>query len=76
MFPFRPILVLCTSHQIITQITDSPGLYYDRLSDVKFTNDNWNVVTYLNTNNIQSHLDKVDQLFEKVNSFCKDFESS
>lgn len=68
--------MLCTSHQIITQITDSPGLYYDRLSDVKFTNDNWNVVTYLNTNNIQSHLDKVDKLFEKVNSFCKDFESS
>ncbi|XP_063891670.1 uncharacterized protein LOC135117135, partial [Helicoverpa armigera] len=63
-------------HQIVTPITTSPGLYFDKINNLKFTNDNWNVITYLDISRIHSHFTIVESLFSRVNTYCKDFSSS
>lgn len=65
-----------SSHSFITSIVNSVGVHYDRLLDVKFNNDYWNIVTHIDISNIQPHLDVVDKLFDKVQSFCKNSASS
>lgn len=37
---------------------------------MKFTNDHWNVVTYLDISHIKPHLDQVEALIKEVSEFC------
>ncbi|KAL0859476.1 hypothetical protein ABMA27_010640 [Loxostege sticticalis] len=60
----------------VTQIVSSSGLYYDKLLDVKFTNNDWKIVTYLDIGHVSPNLDKVEFLFEKINVYCNSFASS
>lgn len=62
--------------EFVTQITKSPGLYFDKLLDVKFVNDNWNVITYLDISHVKPNLDKVEFLFHKVDVLCNSLVSS
>lgn len=62
--------------RFVTPVIGSPGLFFDKLLDVKFTNDNWNIVTYLDISHIQPNLDKVELLFDKLSSFCNSHVSS
>lgn len=59
-----------------TKIQESSGLYFDKLLDVKFSNSEWNVITYLDIGHIQPNLDKVDFLLEKVTLVCNGFTST
>ncbi|XP_052751157.1 uncharacterized protein LOC128200763 [Galleria mellonella] len=68
--------MLCSCRQFVSPIISSPGLFFDKLLDVKYTNDEWNVVTYMDIARVQPHLSHVEQLFEKINTFCKNFASS
>lgn len=60
----------------VSSIRSSPGLYFDKQLDVKFTNNDWNIVTYVDINHIKPSLDKIEFLFEKVNLFCTSLTSS
>ncbi|XP_060806600.1 uncharacterized protein LOC132903168 [Amyelois transitella] len=60
----------------ITQITSSPGIYFDQSLDVKFIHDSWNVVTYIDLSHIQPHLDNVEYLFERISKYCVSSQSS
>ncbi|KAF9416056.1 hypothetical protein HW555_006468, partial [Spodoptera exigua] len=62
--------------QFITQIVNSPGLYFDQLLDVRFTNDHWNVITYVDLSHIQPHLENVELLFNQVSKYCDSVASS
>lgn len=64
------------ANRFVTQILNSPGLYYDQLLDVKFTNDNWNVITYIDLSHIQPHLESVEILFDKISKYCDTTTSS
>lgn len=64
------------ANQFVTQIANSPGLYFDQLLDVKFTSDHWNVVTYLDLSHIQPHLKNVEYLFDKTSKLCDSVSSS
>lgn len=64
------------ANQFVTQIVNSPGLYFDQLLDVKFTNDNWNVITFIDLSHIQPHLESVEFLFDKVAKYCDSASSS
>lgn len=55
----------------ITPVVKSPGLFFDQLLDVKFSNNNWNVVTYVEIDHIQPHLNDVEFLLHKVETYCK-----
>ncbi|XP_026325845.1 uncharacterized protein LOC113234653 [Hyposmocoma kahamanoa] len=79
----RPISYLCYRNLIclargrfVTSIKGSSGLYFDKLLDLKFTNDKWNIVTFLDIGHIQIHLDKVEILFTKLETFCNSHSSS
>lgn len=69
----QPSPVAC---DYVSTIQGSPGLYFDKLLDVKFTNNEWNVITYIDIGHIKPNLDKIEFLFEKVNLFCNTFPSS
>ncbi|KAF9804078.1 hypothetical protein SFRURICE_020506, partial [Spodoptera frugiperda] len=56
--------------------SSSPGLYFDKLLDIKFTNSDWNVIAYVDISHVQPNLDKVEFLFEKLNVFCNSLTSS
>lgn len=62
--------------KFITQIVNSPGLYFDQLLDVRFTNDHWNVITYIDLSHIQPHLENVEILFNQVSKYCDSAVSS
>lgn len=61
------------SSKYVTTIYGSPGLFFDKFLDVKFTNDNG--VTYIEISKIKPNLDKVELLFEKINLYCDSFSS-
>ncbi|KAF9797658.1 hypothetical protein SFRURICE_017853 [Spodoptera frugiperda] len=60
----------------LMRILSSPGLYFDKLLDIKFTNSDWNVIAYVDISHVQPNLDKVEFLFEKLNVFCNSLTSS
>ncbi|XP_026729357.1 uncharacterized protein LOC113495001 [Trichoplusia ni] len=70
------LVAACTCHQVVTPIISGSGLYFDKMIDVKFTNDDWNIVTYLDIKKIQSHLDIVESLFVRISSYCENNSSS
>lgn len=76
LFYFRLAGSPLAASDYVTQITSSPGLYFDKLLDVKFTNNDWNVVTFIDISKIQPNLDKVEFLFQKINLYCNSFTSS
>lgn len=76
MVRFRSALWPFSRSNYVSQITSSPGLYFDKLLDIKFTNNEWNVVAYIDISNIQPNLDKVEFLFQKLDVFCNSFTSS
>lgn len=62
--------------EFISPIRGSPGLYFDKHLDVKFTNNNWNVVTYLDITHILPNLDNIEFLFEETRVLCNSLISS
>lgn len=62
--------------RFITPIIGSSGLYFDKLLDLKFTNDKWNVINFLDISHIQPHLDKVEALLNRLETYCKSHSSS
>ncbi|XP_041978575.1 uncharacterized protein LOC121732689 [Aricia agestis] len=60
----------------VSPIISSPGLYFDKLLDVKFTNNDWKVLAYLDISHVQPNLDKVEFLLEKLSVFCNSLTSS
>ncbi|XP_073954573.1 uncharacterized protein isoform X1 [Choristoneura fumiferana] len=72
---FASVLTVCLG-SFVTPIIRSSGLFFDQMPDVKFTNDKWNVVTYIDISHIQPHLDNVEFLFAKISTFCKSHSSS
>lgn len=60
----------------VTTIAPSSGLYFDKLLDVKFINNAWKVITYLDVGHINPNLEKVELLIEKVSLFCNSMVSS
>lgn len=69
-------MVSTYANQFVTQISNSPGLYFDQLLDIKFTNDHWNVITYVDLSHIQPHLENVEFLFDKTSKYCDSVSSS
>ncbi|XP_041980283.1 uncharacterized protein LOC121733946 [Aricia agestis] len=63
-------IVPVTHCMYVTPIHDSPGLYFDKLIDIKFTSTKWNVVTHLNVDHVKPNLNEVEFIFERVNSLC------
>lgn len=63
-------------NQFISKLTENPGLYFDRQLDLKFTNDNWNVVTFIDLSHVQPHLENVEFLFERITKYCDSNQSS
>lgn len=61
--------------QYVTKIDGSPGLYFDQLLDVKFSNDRWNVITYIDISHIQPHIDNVEILFQRIIKYCSSSQS-
>ncbi|KAH9628335.1 hypothetical protein HF086_005785 [Spodoptera exigua] len=72
----KPITIPTLNHYPIKQEICSPGLYFDKLLDIKFTNSDWNVIAYVDISHVQPNLDKVEFLFEKLNVFCNSLTSS
>nr|XP_049697648.1 uncharacterized protein LOC126054848 [Helicoverpa armigera] len=62
--------------EYVSSIVSSPGVYFDKLLDIKFTNSDWNVIAYVDIGHVQPNLDKVEFLFEKLNVFCNSLASS
>lgn len=56
--------------QLVTKLIGSPGLYFDKLLDLKFTNDYWNVITYIDLSHIQPHIENVEFLLDRVSKYC------
>lgn len=59
----------------VKPIIGSPGLFFDKLLDVKFTNNNWNLVTYIDISHIQPNLHKVESLFSEIGKYCSAYAS-
>nr|XP_049705298.1 uncharacterized protein LOC126056435 [Helicoverpa armigera] len=62
--------------EYVSSIVSSPGVYFDKLLNIKFTNSDWNVIAYVDIGHVQPNLDKVEFLFEKLNVFCNSLASS
>lgn len=62
--------------RFITPTPGSSGIYYDKLLDVKFYNDHWNIITYLDVSHIQPHLNTLDFMLERVSGLCNSLASS
>lgn len=69
---FLLLSVTHATHFIVNNFSHSPGIYYDKVNNVKFTNSNWKLVTYLDVDTFDEKIDFVDSAYAKSQKSCYD----
>lgn len=74
------LLAICTtiSHQAplnnkpyeITQFNSAPGLYFEKTHDVYMTHSSWNVLSYLNLDNLKNEFETFRMNLTTAKEFC------
>ena len=55
-----------------TEFEQSPGLYYDFVSNLKFYDSTWKIVTYLDISHIESKLRLIGNTYDKTATYCNE----
>ncbi|KAH9632676.1 hypothetical protein HF086_008503 [Spodoptera exigua] len=58
----------------ILPVIHSPGLYFDPTTNIFFYNDFWKIVTHVDVNSIEPHLNEIDKLIVKSSLLCSKIE--
>ncbi|KAH9630653.1 hypothetical protein HF086_003944 [Spodoptera exigua] len=71
------ITLLChhgSTESEILPVIHSPGLYFDPTTNIFFYNDFWKIVTHVDVNSIEPHLNEIDKLIVKSSLLCSKIE--
>lgn len=55
----------------VTRFNNEPGIYFDFIGDLKFTNNNWNIIVYYNLTNYDAELCSYRRCINKLETFCQ-----
>ncbi|XP_063635018.1 uncharacterized protein LOC134805693 [Cydia splendana] len=69
-FHIRTLLQKCFAGSSITPILQSPGLYFDPSTTIRFYRDSWNVVTHINIISLDPHLKNIERLLNETTTIC------
>ncbi|KAH9642017.1 hypothetical protein HF086_007353 [Spodoptera exigua] len=73
----RVNVLLChhgSTESEILPVIHSPGLYFDPTTNIFFYNDFWKIVTHVDVNSIEPHLNEIDKLIVKSSLLCSKIE--
>ena len=74
---FTFLISLCFSAETKSLHTDipfpkDPGLFYEQLTTVRLKTDKWNIMTYINVDQISQIDSHLKDIFDELTPFCKD----
>jgi len=55
----------------VSQVPYTSGLYYENEGQLKLTNINWNIITYVNLTNYNLRITTLKQYFSVIEAVCK-----
>ncbi|XP_047032312.1 uncharacterized protein LOC124639125 [Helicoverpa zea] len=73
-FLFRLLCQHGSTESEILPVIHSPGLYFDPTTNIFFYNDFWKIVTHVDVNSIELHLNEIDKLIVKSSLLCSKIE--